>query len=202
MRTNEQFKQEVITRAEVYKKVKKHKRKKYICSFAAFIICVIALTAAVPVISHNTKTESASKNVSSDSDLALTDTKGTANEASNYKESAEFPPGIQDKGNTSSVKIEYFAEIITDKTVSYTSDKDLVLAVYTAVNNASENADTEEAQHESVTDGDVYEISIGCAGEQSSYSFNGKAIKKGESDWIYISESAAKEIKAAIDKIM
>lgn len=202
MRTNEQFKQEIIKRAEVYKKVKKDKRKKYICFFAAVVICITALSAAVSAISNNIKTKSAYENGSSYSTSALAEVGDTAKADSIYEGGSKYSTktGVEEK--TENVKVGYSAEILTSDTAFYTADKDLVLEIYTAVNNSFEAFDTEESAYESVTNGEIYELSIAYEGVFYKYYFNGSAVKKDETDWISISESAAKEIKAAIDKII
>lgn len=196
MRTNEQFKQEIIKRAEVYKKVKKDKRKKYICFFAAVVICITALSAAVSAISNNIKTKSTYENGSSYSTSALAEVGDTAKADSIYEGASKSSP------KTENITVESFAEILTSDTAFYTADKDLVLEIYTAVNNSFEASDTEESAYESVTNGEIYELSIAYEGVFYKYYFNGSAVKKDETDWISISESAAKEIKAAIDKII
>ncbi len=201
MRTNEQFKQEIIKRAEKYKKYRRKQRKRIICSFSAIVVCAVSLS-AILFMSGGVKTIVDLAKGSSDSSYTSKESEYFGKSSSNYQIKVAALPGTEAKGNTKSENGEYFAEIITDKTTFYTSEKDLVLAVYIAVNNTSETVDTEEAQYESVTDGEVYEITIVCAGEEHSYSFNGNAIKKGDSDWTYISESAAEGIKATIDKIM
>ena len=202
MRTNEQFKQEIIKRAEEYKKERLKKRKKIICSFAAVVVCITALAAAIPAASNKVQKESASAKSSPDSSSALVKSGYTAMASPTYKENTAIASETGGAENTESVEIKCFAEIITDETASYTNDKDLVSAIYTAINNTSETADTEESAYKSVTNGEVYEITLVYEGVENKYFFNGCAVKKSESDWTYISESTAKELKAAIDKII
>ena len=45
MRTNEQFKQEIIKRAEKYKKYRRKQIKRIICSFSAVVVCAVSLPA-------------------------------------------------------------------------------------------------------------------------------------------------------------
>lgn len=202
MRTNEQFKQEIIKRAEEYKKERLKKRKKIICSFAAVVVCITALAAAIPAASNKVQKESASAKSSPDSSSALVKSGYTAMASPTYKENTAIASETGGAGNTESAEVKYFAEIITEEIAAYSADKDLVSAIYTAINNTSETADTEESAYKSVTNGEVYEITLVYEGVENKHFFNGCAVKKSESDWTYISESAAKELKAAIDKII
>ncbi len=202
MRTNEQFKQEIIKRAEKYKKERLKKRKKIICSLSVAVVCITALAAAIPAASNKVQKESASAKSSADSSSALVKSGYTAMASPTYKENTAIASEIGGAGNTESAEVKYFAEIITDETASYTNDKDLVSAIYTAVNNIPETADTKESAYESVTNGEIYEITIVYEGVENKYYFNGSAIKGGESDWVNISESAASKLKEVIDKII
>lgn len=201
MRTNEQFKQEIIKRAEKYKKERLKKRKKIICSLSVAVVCITALAAAIPAASNKVQKESASAKSSADSSSALVKSGYTAKASSLYGNTA-IASETGGAGNTESAEVKYFAEIITDETASYTNDKYLVSAIYTAVNNIPETADTKESAYESITNGEVYEITIVYEGVENKYYFNGSAIKEGESDWVNISESAASKLKEVIDKII
>lgn len=201
MRTNEQFKQEIIKRAEKYKKERLKKRKKIICSFSVAVVCITAFAAAIPAVSLKAQKNSDSANSSADSSSTLILSEDAA-KASPLYGNTEIAAEIGGTGKTENAENRYFAEIITGEMASYSDDKNLVSAIYTAVNNIPETADTKESAYKSVTNGEIYEITIVYEGVENKYSFNGCAVKKGESDWIYISESAAKELNAAIDKII
>lgn len=198
MRTNEQFKQEIIKRAEKYKKERLKKRKKIICSLSVAVVCITALAVAIPAVSLKAQKNSESL---ADSSSTLILSGDTAKASSLYGNTA-IASEIGGVGKTENAENRYSVEIITGEMASYSDDKNLVSAIYTAVNNIPETADTKESAYESVTNGEIYEITIVYEGVENKYYFNGSAIEEGESDWVNISESAASKLKEVIDKII
>ena len=201
MRTNEQFKQEIIKRAEKYKKERLKKRKKIICSLSVAVVCITALAAAIPAVSLKAQKNSDYTKSLADSSSTLILSGDTAKASSLYGNTA-IASEIGGVGKTENAENRYSVEIITGEMASYSDDKNLVSAIYTAVNNIPETADTKESAYESVTNGEIYEITIVYEGVENKYYFNGSAIKGGESDWVNISESAASKLKEVIDKII
>ena len=218
MRTNEQFKQEIIKRAEKYKKERLKKRKKIICSLCVAVVCITALAAAIPAISAGVKTTGSLAEVSSDDYTKSTESKGavdgntpnnfsSANKGGNTQNAyergdIEIAGKASNSDGAENIGTQYKAEILTDLVSTCSFEKDLIKELYSVINQIYESDDSEDSEYESVTNGEIYEITLVCEGVESKYSFNGCAVKKGESDWVYISESAAKELNAAIDKII
>ncbi len=218
MRTNEQFKQEIIKRAEKYKKKRLKKWKKIICSLCVAVVCITALAAAIPAISVSVKTTSSLAEVSSDNH---TKSKGSgeaakcntpnnfssANKSGNTQNAyergdAEIAGKASIADGAENIGTQYKAEILTDLVSKCSFEKDLIKELYSVINQIYESDNSKDSEYESVTNGEIYEITLVYEGVGHKYSFNGCAVKKGESDWVSISESAAKELNAAIDKII